>query len=327
MASHSLCSIPDCCKPVRNRGWCNAHYQRWQAYGDPNHPVRTPPGTTKRWLEEHRTYNGEGCLIWPFARGSSGDPHMNFGGGKFGSATRFMCELVNGPAPSPAYTVGLTCGTASNGCVHPNHVFWAEPIEPIVEPIERDGKLYCGVPGCRRQARMRGVCNAHYHRFSRYGSPMAGGTELGAIPRWLEEHASYSGDQCLIWPFARNAHGYAICDKNLGGAFAPTVMCRMAHGEPPTPLHEAAHSCGKGNLGCMNPNHLSWKTHAENMADTLLHGTHNRGERNGMSRLTEDDVRAIRASTEHRAVLAKRYGISRTYVYQVRRRLRWKWLK
>lgn len=30
-----VCSIPDCDSPVKNRGWCNAHYQRWWKTGDP----------------------------------------------------------------------------------------------------------------------------------------------------------------------------------------------------------------------------------------------------------------------------------------------------
>jgi hypothetical protein len=29
------CSIPSCGRPVRTRGWCNRHYQRWLRLGDP----------------------------------------------------------------------------------------------------------------------------------------------------------------------------------------------------------------------------------------------------------------------------------------------------
>ncbi len=31
----STCSIPDCSRPLHRRGWCNAHYHRWQRHGDP----------------------------------------------------------------------------------------------------------------------------------------------------------------------------------------------------------------------------------------------------------------------------------------------------
>lgn len=29
------CSISDCGKPVKSRGWCRGHYMRWYTYGDP----------------------------------------------------------------------------------------------------------------------------------------------------------------------------------------------------------------------------------------------------------------------------------------------------
>lgn len=33
-------------------------------------------------------------------------------------------------------------------------------------------------------------------------------------------------------------------------------MCELVYGKPPMPKHQAAHNCGKGNLGCINPKHL-----------------------------------------------------------------------
>lgn len=39
---------------------------------------------------------------------------------------------------------------------------------------------------------------------------------------------------------------------------------------------------------------LRWDTHSSNMQDTILHGTHNRGENSGMAKLTTDEVVSIR---------------------------------
>lgn len=35
MATSRLCLIPDCNKPAKSRGWCNAHYERYRLHGDP----------------------------------------------------------------------------------------------------------------------------------------------------------------------------------------------------------------------------------------------------------------------------------------------------
>jgi len=40
MADKTLCSIPDCGKHSRYRGWCGKHYQRWQKHGDPLKTVK-----------------------------------------------------------------------------------------------------------------------------------------------------------------------------------------------------------------------------------------------------------------------------------------------
>src|SRR5690606_10732407 len=97
---------------------------------------------------------------------------------------------------------------------------------------------------------------------------------------------------------------------------ASRYVCAQVHGEPPTPKHEAAHSCGNGSLGCITPSHLSWKTSAENTADQVLHGTLPRGERNGQSKLTDDDVRqilALKGRKSHRDI-ADSFGISTSNV-------------
>ena len=41
-----VCLVDGCGKPVFCRGWCSAHYSRWQRHGDPNVTLRQPPQTT-----------------------------------------------------------------------------------------------------------------------------------------------------------------------------------------------------------------------------------------------------------------------------------------
>lgn len=96
---------------------------------------------------------------------------------------------------------------------------------------------------------------------------MAHNTGRGATIKWLRDHANYKGDECLDWPFSRNLNGYGHLSYNGKVREAHRVLCIMVRGEPPTPKHHAAHSCGRGKFGCVNPRHIVWKTPSENMMD------------------------------------------------------------
>lgn len=88
--------------------------------------------------------------------------------------------------------------------------------------------------------------------------------------QWIERHAAtFDSDECLIYPFKRYVNGYGGTWVNSVETYAHRHMCKVAHGDAPSPDHEAAHSCNNGKKGCINPKHLRWATHAENMADTV----------------------------------------------------------
>lgn len=86
----------------------------------------------------------------------------------------------------------------------------------------------------------------------------------GAPLAFLRQHVSFDGVECLIWPFARARNGYPELQFEGRSARAHRLMCRFAHGEPPEKHYEASHTCENGHLGCVNPKHLVWETHAEN---------------------------------------------------------------
>lgn len=68
---------------------------------------------------------------------------------------------------------------------------------------------------------------------------------------------------------------------------------------------------------------LRYGTQRQNIGDKVEHGTMARGEGHGSARLTEIDVRAIRASTEKLAPLAARYGVSQSTISAIRHRRLW----
>lgn len=81
----------------------------------------------------------------------------------------------------------------------------------------------------------------------------------------------------------------------------------------------ALHSCG--NQTCVNPSHVRWGTHMENVADSALHGTNSQ-------KLTAEDVRRIReiyqTSGKSYAQIAKDFGVHYISISKIVRRLIWK---
>ena len=71
---------------------------------------------------------------------------------------------------------------------------------------------------------------------------------------------------------------------------------------------------------------LRWDTHAANLADKIAHGTHNRGSRHNMAKLTEPQVLEIRRrgfAGESRSLLAVEFKVSKTTVAGIINLKRW----
>lgn len=186
----------------------------------------------------------------------------------------------------------------------------------------------CSIPDCDKRAFGRGWCQSHYYRWLKHDDPLGGRVRNGEALRWIEKHISHSGLECLPYPFQRDRAGYGLLNLPGMSQGAARYMCRRAHGEPPSPAHQAAHSCGKGHEGCTNPKHLSWKTPPANQADRLIHGTHIRGPRNPGVKLTETAVRQIRGlkGVLSQSKLAKQFGVTRFAIHAIHTGKKWGWL-
>lgn len=184
----------------------------------------------------------------------------------------------------------------------------------------------CSIPDCGKKALTKGFCANHYYRLRRYGDPLGGGTSHGEPLRFIHEVAlKHEGDECLPWPFSKSGAGRGQIWVGDVKHVTPRYVCELIHGAPPTPEHEAAHSCGKGHEGCISPHHLSWKTTSENHADKLIHGTHLRGERSGTAKLTEDQAREILRlkGVKSQYELAKQFGVRQPSISRIHQGKRW----
>ena len=139
-----------------------------------------------------------------------------------------------------------------------------------------------------------------------------------------EAKVDRSGD-CHLWTAARDGDGY--------GAFQVEGRTLKAHrwgythyiGPIPDGLN-VCHTCDEP--ACQRLDHLFLGTQADNMADRDRKGRQYRpsGENNPNTKLTEDDVRAIRqraAAGEMKIILAAEYGLHRMTVSKIVRRVTW----
>ena len=122
------CSIDGCGKARYGKGWCKAHYRRWKQYGDPL-GGGTTRGSVPAFLENTvLPFEGEECLIWPYAKSIAGYGKIRLDG-KLCDVHRIVCEHEHGPPPTPKHHAAHLCGKGHEGCCNRKHLEWKTPGE------------------------------------------------------------------------------------------------------------------------------------------------------------------------------------------------------
>lgn len=135
----------------------------------------------------------------------------------------------------------------------------------------------------------------------------------GKTYAWLLAHVDYRGKDCLPWPFCKdNRVGRGKLGYDGARWWAHRLMCVLAHGKPPTSKHQAAHNCGKGHFGCVNPRHLEWKTNSQNQIDRRKTGSMLRNRNGNKTVLTDAQVAEIISLKEKmtQVSIAAKFGVS-----------------
>lgn len=91
------------------------------------------------------------------------------------------------------------------------------------------------------------------------------------------------------------------------------VRALMAHTEQDPSGRMALHTCD--NKRCINPEHLYWGTHTQNMLDRAARCTAHMGL---PRKVDADTVRAIQASALDYDGMAAAFGLSRTACFNIR---------
>ena len=141
-------------------------------------------------------------------------------------------------------------------------------------------------------------------------------------------HGTYVGR--ILKPF-RGGAGYSmmrLCRDSWEGRYYVHQLVALAFLDPCPPGYEMNHKDGcKGNNSTSN---LEWLSHSENIAHAYRTGLKKpsapRGQAHYRAKLTEADVRAIRAARGHVTglELARRFAVSDRLISEVQLRRIWK---
>lgn len=150
--------------------------------------------------------------------------------------------------------------------------------------------------------------------------------------------ATRDDDECWIWPFAINEHGYGVVFNS------PEHRTRLTHRLAyflryrlwPVPIGLHSRECV--SRSCFNPHHIRSGDHKDNYNDCVAMGrskfpvTH-RGENHGKAILTDDLVRQIRVEYVHgtstrnrgnRNMIIAKYGITLATLRDISQRKSWR---
>lgn len=137
---------------------------------------------------------------------------------------------------------------------------------------------------------------------------------------------------CWIWTGHLDKHGYGVAHgPRPNGTRGPSRAHRVVYEHLVGPIPEGKilmHSCD--NPPCVNPQHLTPATDAENIADMVRKGRSARGSKHWSAKLTEAQVMEARhkyATGRYTLdILAAEYGLTKTPVSQLLRGVTWKHL-
>ena len=188
----------------------------------------------------------------------------------------------------------------------------------------------CGIKECNLPVLTLGLCNKHWRRNKKFGSPMAVSCHSGSNRGLPAEERFAKGviktDGCWVWKLSRDKNGYGMF-RGMIGQTEFTRAHRYSYA-----LHtgdmligmQALHTCD--NPSCVNPAHLFSGTNADNMRDKAEKGRSRvpKGELNGKAILTERQVLRILKDPRPYVEIAAQYDVKPSTIGSVKQRKSWK---
>ena len=152
------------------------------------------------------------------------------------------------------------------------------------------------------------------------------------VPYFEASYIPEPNSGCWLWVRGLNKNGYGSMSVSppVKGRRAQTthrVAWKLFKGPIPAGMC-VCHRCDVRS--CVNPDHLFLGTNADNTADMNAKNRQRhpgqKGEKNGMAKLTAAEVLAIRqrrAQGENWKALAKEYGVHHQTIWKITSNMRW----
>ena len=140
--------------------------------------------------------------------------------------------------------------------------------------------------------------------------------------RKIKKQTIIGKDGCLLWSGYKDKNGYGIMNMKSKNRKVHRVVYYLTFGSIPDGMF-ICHTCD--NPSCINPDHLFLGTPNDNVQDMVrkgrgrIGGKPHPGQKNGMSKLTNEDVLFIRKNykTIKYKEIAKMFGVSISCIQRI----------
>ena len=149
------------------------------------------------------------------------------------------------------------------------------------------------------------------------------------LARFVEKYAIDPTSGCWLWTGTILIKGYGqFCRQGYEGKDGPRWQAhRFSYFVSNGPISHGLCVCHHCDVrSCVNPDHLFLGTNDDNVNDRNAKNRQAflRGERNGRSKLTSDDVLFIRGSSLGARELGQKFGVDERHILAIRQRTFWR---